>query len=94
MYQTFPPFRLQPPVVASRPWSGFDLELTALVSGRVRVPVVASGGAGRPQHLIDVFTIGQADAAIIASIVHTGEYTIAQIKKELAQASVPVRLNW
>ncbi|HEX9975705.1 MAG TPA: HisA/HisF-related TIM barrel protein, partial [Dehalococcoidales bacterium] len=73
---------------------GFDLELTALVSSRVRVPVVASGGAGKPQHLIDVFTIGQADAAIIASIVHTGEYTIAQIKKELARASVPVRLNW
>jgi cyclase len=73
---------------------GFDLELTALVSGQVRVPVVASGGAGKPQHLIDAFTVGQADAAIIASIVHTGEYTIAQIKKELARAGVPVRLNW
>ena len=73
---------------------GFELNLTRMISTSVGIPVVASGGAGTPQHLIDVFNGGKADAAIIASMIHTGEYTIAQIKEELARAGVPVRRKW
>jgi len=73
---------------------GFEINLTSMISGSVGIPVVASGGAGTPQHLIDVFTRGQADAAIIASMIHTGEYTIRQIKDELAAAGVAIRRKW
>lgn len=73
---------------------GFELTLTRMISSRVGIPVVASGGAGSPQHLIDVFTEGEADAAIIASMIHTGEYTIEQIKNQLADAGVPIRKKW
>lgn len=73
---------------------GFELSLTRLISTSVGIPVVASGGAGTPQHLIDVFTDGLADAAIIASMIHTGEYTIRQIKEELVAAGVPTREKW
>jgi len=73
---------------------GFELNLTRLISTNVGIPVVASGGAGNPQHLIEVFREGMADAAIIASMIHTGEYTIAGIKKDLALAGVPVRKKW
>ncbi|MCX8053215.1 MAG: imidazole glycerol phosphate synthase subunit HisF [Armatimonadetes bacterium] len=73
---------------------GFELNLTRLISTNVGIPVVASGGAGTPQHLIDVFTEGMADAAIIASMIHTGEYTIAGIKEELARVGIPVRKKW
>ncbi|MDO8683479.1 MAG: imidazole glycerol phosphate synthase subunit HisF [Armatimonadota bacterium] len=73
---------------------GFELRLTRMISTSVGIPVVASGGAGVPQHLTDVFTQGCADAAIIASMIHTGEYTIGQIKAELVQAGVPIRRKW
>ena len=73
---------------------GFELNLTRMISTSVGIPVVASGGAGNPQHLIDVFNAGQADAAIIASMIHTGEYSIAQIKSELVTAGVPIRKKW
>lgn len=73
---------------------GFELNLTRMISTGVQIPVVASGGAGTPQHLIDVFRQGCADAAIIASMIHTGEYTIAQIKTELVAAGVPTRERW
>ena len=73
---------------------GFELNLTRMISTSVGIPVVASGGAGTPQHLIDVFNSAQADAAIIASMIHTGEYSIGQIKKELANANVPIRKKW
>jgi len=73
---------------------GFEINLTRLIATNVRIPVVASGGAGRPEHLIDVFNEGRADAAIVASMIHTGEYTIAQIKEELAEAGIPVRKKW
>jgi len=73
---------------------GFELKLTRMISTSVGIPVVASGGAGTPQHLIDVFNEGAADAAIIASMTHTGEYTIAQIKDELAAAGVAIRRKW
>jgi cyclase len=73
---------------------GFELALTRMISTAVGIPVVASGGAGTTRHLVDVFTEGAADAAIIAGMVHTGEFTIRGIKDELARAGVPVRLTW
>lgn len=73
---------------------GYELSLTRLIAESVGVPVVASGGAGTPQHLIDVFQRAHADAAIIASMVHLGHYTIRQIKEELIKAGVPVRRKW
>lgn len=73
---------------------GFELNLTKMISTSVRIPVVASGGAGTPQHLIDVFNEGCADAAIIASMIHTGQYTISQIKDDLIAADVPIRKKW
>jgi len=73
---------------------GYELRLTRMIARAVRIPVVASGGAGTPQHLIDVFTAGEADAAIIASMIHTGEYTIRQIKHSLIAAGLPIRRKW
>lgn len=73
---------------------GFELNLTRLIATGVGIPVVASGGAGTPQHLIDVFQQAHADAAIVASMVHMGHYTIAEIKAELSAAGVPVREKW
>src|SRR3954454_3013379 len=71
---------------------GYDLEMTAAVSDAVNVPVVASGGAGSPKHMLDVLTTGHADAALAASIFHFGNYTISQTKHFLADHGVPVRL--
>lgn len=71
---------------------GYELEITRLVSDAVRVPVIASGGAGKPQHLIDVLTRGHADAALVASMVHTMGYTCRGIKEALREAGLPVRL--
>lgn len=73
---------------------GFELNLTRQISDAVGVPVVASGGAGTPGHLVDAFLKAHADAAIVAGMVHTGEWTIAQIKAELAAAGLPVRRSW
>lgn len=73
---------------------GYEINLTRTISINVHIPVVASGGGGTPAHLAEVFTEGCADAAIVASMIHTGEYTIAQIKEELAKAGVPVRKRW
>jgi cyclase len=74
--------------------AGYDLEVTRMVSQAVRIPVIASGGAGRPEHLRDVLTIGKADAALVASVIHYGTYTISQLKNYLAAQGVPVRLTW
>jgi cyclase len=71
---------------------GFDLEITAAVSDAVSIPVVASGGAGAPEHLADAILIGKADAALAASIFHFGEYTIRETKQIMAQRGVPIRL--
>ena len=71
---------------------GYDLEITAAVSEAVSIPVVASGGAGRPEHLADAVTIGKADAALAASIFHFGEYSIQETKKVMADRGVHVRL--
>ena len=70
---------------------GYDLEITAAVSEAVTIPVVASGGAGRPEHLADAITIGKADAALAASIFHFGEFTIEETKRVMADRGVPVR---
>jgi cyclase len=66
--------------------------MTAAVSETVKVPVVASGGAGSPQHMLDVLTTGHADAALAASIFHFGTYTVGQVKQFLATHCVPMRL--
>ncbi|GAB4224994.1 MAG: imidazole glycerol phosphate synthase subunit HisF [Spirochaetales bacterium] len=71
---------------------GYEITLTRMLSEAVRIPVVASGGAGKPEHLEDVLTEGMADAALVASMVHYGEYTIPQIKQYLADRGIPVRL--
>ena len=71
---------------------GYDVEMTAAVSEAVSIPVVASGGAGKPEHLADAITLGKADAALAASIFHFGEYTIRGTKELMAQQHIPVRL--
>ena len=71
---------------------GYDLEITAAVSDAVTIPVVASGGAGCPEHLADAIEIGKADAALAASIFHFGEYTIQETKEVLASRNIPVRI--
>jgi imidazole glycerol-phosphate synthase subunit HisF len=74
--------------------AGYELELTRLISGAVPIPVIASGGAGNPDHLYDVLTQGQADAALIASMVHYGTYSITEIKNYLQQRGIKMRLLW
>lgn len=72
--------------------NGFDLELTRAVSDAVRIPVIASGGVGNLQHLVDGVTIGGADAVLAASIFHFGEFTVRQAKQYMAEHGVTVRL--
>lgn len=71
--------------------NGYDLELTAAISRRVRIPVIASGGAGKMEHFYDAFTAGKADAVLAASLFHFGEITIPDLKAYLAQKGIPVR---
>ena len=71
---------------------GYDLEITKAVSEAVSIPVVASGGAGSPDHLADAILLGKADAALAASIFHFGEYTIQETKQLMAERGIPVRL--
>jgi cyclase len=73
---------------------GYELTLTKLISEAVPIPVIASGGAGIPEHLYDVLTEGQADAALIASMVHYGTYSIAAIKEYLQLRGIKMRLLW
>jgi len=72
--------------------AGFDLVITRRVSESVGVPVVASGGAGQLEHLAAVLLDGKADAVLAASIFHSGEYTVAEVKQFLARQNIPVRL--
>lgn len=72
--------------------NGYEITLTKMISDNVGVPVVASGGAGKPEHLEDVFKNGNADAALIASMVHYGDYTVQGIKEYLAASGVPMRM--
>ena len=70
---------------------GYDLELNRAISEAVSVPVVASGGAGDPQHLYDAIRLGKADAVLAASIFHFGVYSIGHVKEYLAERGIPVR---
>lgn len=72
---------------------GYELALTRRVADAVGIPVIASGGAGHPDHLRDALTVGGADAALAASIFHFGQYPIAVVKAALAAAGIPVRLS-
>ncbi len=73
---------------------GYELNLTRMISTAVNIPVVASGGAGTPEHLGDVFTEGAADAALVASMVHYGDYTVKGIKEYLKERQISVRMDW
>jgi cyclase len=70
---------------------GFDCELTRAVARATKIPVIASGGAGKPEHFVRVLTEGEASAALAASIFHYGAYTVDDLKQALGQAGVPVR---
>jgi len=71
--------------------SGFDVELTRAISEHVHIPVIASGGAGLPQHFVDIFTIGKADAALAASVFHYNKYPVQMVKDYLQKAGVTIR---
>jgi cyclase len=73
---------------------GYELKLTRLMADAVGIPVIASGGAGNPEHLYDVLTEGHADAALVASIVHYGDYTCRQLKEYLHGRGIKVRMNY
>lgn len=72
--------------------AGYDCNLTRTISNAVNVPVIASGGAGTLQHLVDVLGYGNADAVLAASIFHYGEYTVQQAKQFMSEQNIPVRL--
>ncbi len=71
---------------------GYDLELTRLIADSVNIPVIASGGVGNLQHLVDGVTLGHADAVLAASIFHFGDYTISEAKHYMAEHGIPVRV--
>jgi len=71
---------------------GYDIELTKIVSENVNIPIIASGGAGKPEHLYEVLVEGKADAALAASIFHKKEYSIPKVKEFLGQKGVEIRL--
>ena len=74
--------------------AGYELALTALIAEAVRIPVIASGGAGKPEHLYDALTVGKADAALVASMVHYGEYRVSELKQDLHQRGLKMRMSW
>jgi cyclase len=74
--------------------NGYEIELTRMISSNVSIPVIASGGAGTPEHIRKVLTDGMADAALIASMTHYGTYTISEIKAYLHNKGIKVRLTW
>ena len=73
--------------------NGYEIDLTKAIAEAVTIPVIASGGGGRPQHLVDVLTKGRADAALVASMLHYGEYTVRQIKEYLRSQGIRVRMT-
>ena len=74
--------------------TGYELELTELISTNVGIPVIASGGAGTSEHISDVLEKAKADAALIASMTHYGNFTVRQIKDHLKERGIPVRYIW
>jgi cyclase len=73
---------------------GYELTLTSMLSEAVRIPVIASGGAGEPDHLHAVLTQGKADAALVASMVHYGDYSVSELKHYLHGCGVKMRMSW
>jgi cyclase len=73
---------------------GYELTLTRMIAGAVGIPVIASGGAGKPEHLYDVLTEGQADAALVASMVHYGDYRVSELKQYLQGRGLPIRTRY
>ncbi|MFP4417693.1 MAG: imidazole glycerol phosphate synthase subunit HisF [Fibrobacterota bacterium] len=73
---------------------GYELTLTRTIVDAVSIPVIASGGGGKPEHLYDVLTQGGADAALVASILHYGEYTISQLKEYLHSRGIKIRMHY
>jgi cyclase len=73
--------------------AGYDIPITRAISEAVGVPVVASGGAGTLDHMVEVLIAGKADAVLAASIFHFGQYTVREVKEHLARAGVPVRME-
>lgn len=71
---------------------GYEIALTAMIAEAVRVPVIASGGAGVPEHLYDVLTQGSADAALVASMVHYGDYKVSELKQYLHDEGLKIRI--
>lgn len=71
--------------------AGYDLELTRTIADRVEIPVIASGGAGNCQHIYEAFSQGKAEAALLASLLHYGQLSVAEIKKYLGEHQIPVR---
>jgi imidazole glycerol-phosphate synthase subunit HisF len=71
--------------------AGYDLELTRTIAERVDIPVIASGGAGNCEHIYEALTTGRAEAALLASLLHYGQLTVAQIKQYLSDRQIPVR---
>ena len=74
--------------------AGYEINLTKLLSENVNIPVIASGGAGLPSHLYDVLTDTNADAALVASMVHYGEYRVSELKRYLDGRGVKMRMKW
>jgi len=74
--------------------AGYELTLTRMIADAVRIPVIASGGAGQPEHLQQVLTEGHADAALVASMVHFGDYTCSGLKRYLHEQGVKMRMRW
>ena len=70
---------------------GFELDLTAAISGKLNIPVIASGGGGTFEHFLDALTIGKADAVLAASVFHYGKYTVSKVKEYLSQNNIPIR---
>ncbi len=73
---------------------GYELKLTRMIADSVGIPVIASGGAGKPEHLVEAFTEGHADGALVASILHYGQYTCRQLKEHLHNRDIKVRMNY
>ncbi len=73
---------------------GYELKLTRMIADSVGIPVIASGGAGEPEHLYEAFTEGHADGALVASITHYGEYTCRQLKEYLHNRGIKIRINY
>lgn len=73
---------------------GYEIKLTRMLAEAVRIPVIASGGAGRPEHLQEVLDEGKADAALVASMVHYGDYRVSELKRWLHNRGVKMRMSW